>query len=541
MSASRVVSVILAVAAALSGGVLAGCALTPGRVPGIVKARDARPMTVATASGPVTGAATPDARAFLGIPFAAPPVGPLRFRAPRPPANWTAARDATHAGPHCIQKHFPGSPAQSEDCLTLNVYTDATASPAAPEPVMVWFYGGGFAIGANDNYDLSQLARRQHVVVVAPNYRLGPFGFLAHPALEAEHDGSGDFAVLDQQAALRWVQANIAGFGGDPANVTLFGESAGGWSVCYQLASPAARGLFQKAIIESGACTSPDSALPAAMAEAGGTRMAADLGCDDPASAAACLRALPAARPQGAKARRRGILGKDSWAPAFGVGEALPTAPRTAFAAGDWNVVPVIDGVNHDEARLFLALSRYVGKLRTEASYERVIGDFFGDQAPQVLAEYAGVAKRSPGLAYVGVVTDATFACSAETLDGLLARRAPVYAYVFDDPNAPFSLIPPPFTPPLKAYHSSEIAYVMQTRWALQDPARFNAAQRALSDRMQAAWGEFARTGVPQLDGAPWPSLRSGGAPVELRPDGDRPAGDLASERRCAFWRTLGY
>ena len=536
MSARRVAAVL-----ALIAGALAGCALTPGRVPAIVHARDARPLTVATAAGPVTGAATLDAHAFLGIPYAAPPMGPLRFRAPRPPAPWTAPRDATHAGAHCIQKSFPGSPAQSEDCLTLNVYTDGAASAATPEPVMVWIYGGGFAIGADDNYDLSELARRQHVVVVAMNYRLGPFGFLAHPALAAEHDGSGDFALLDQQAALRWTKANIAGFGGDPANVTLFGESAGGWSVCEQLASPGARGLFEKAIIESGSCTSPDSAIAATAAESGGATMAADLGCNDPATAAACLRALPASALQHAKARRRGILGKDSWSAAFGPGDALPEAPRDAFAAGRWNVMPVIDGTNHDEARLFLAFSRFEGRLWTHASYERIIRDFFLDQTPQVLAEYKPLADRSPGLAYAAVVTDATFACSAQTLDGLLAERAPVYAYVFDDPNAPYSLPKVPFTPPLKAYHSSELAYVLQTRWVLEDPAVFDPAQRALSDRMQAAWGSFAHTGVPVLDGVPWPSRAQGAAPVLLSPAGDRPASDVATAHRCAFWRTLGY
>ncbi len=521
---------------------LAGCALSPGRVGYLVNAPQRRPLVVETLSGPVRGVATARGQAFLGIPFAAPPVGSLRFRAPTSPASWRDVRDATRAGAICPQKTFPGSGRQSEDCLTLNVYGPAGSDPARPRPVMVWLYGGGFTTGDNVEYDPSRLAERQDVLVVAPNYRLGPFGFLAHPALRGE--GEGAYALLDQQAALRWVAANIARFGGDPRNVTLFGESAGAWSVCYQLAAPGAQGLFQHAILESGACLSPLSVTSLAQAEAGGVQMAASVGCGVEAEAADCLRRLSAHALLNAKASRRGLLGLNSWSPPWG-GDVLPLDPRTAFEAGRFPAVPVIDGTNHDEGRLFLYTDRLQGRLLTQGSYEKILHDSFEEATPRVLAEYAPEAKRSLGLAYADVVTDSTFACPALTLNALVERRAPVYAYEFEDPHAATSLPPTPFTPPLRAYHTSELAYIFQTPWAIADPASFDRAQRALSDRIQAYWGAFARSGDPNGAGRPyWPPRRGrdgGLEPIRLSPTMSGTMSDFASAHHCAFWSTLGY
>ncbi len=525
-----------AVALAVALSTLAGCALRPGDVAYLVRDPAARPEVVATTDGPVRGVATPQGEAFLALPFAAPPVGALRWRPPQPPQPWVETRDATRGGALCPQSAIPGDGRPSEDCLTLNVYTPPNVKPGDRRPVMVWIYGGGYVIGYNSQYDLSRLAQRQGVVSVAINYRLGALGFLAHPALRAEGGGSGDYALMDQQAALRWVKANIEAFGGDPANVTLFGESAGGWSVCEQLASPGAQGLFQRAIIESGACTSPDSAISQSDAEAGGQAMAAELGCKDPSTAAACLRALPADRVIKAKPHRRGLLGKDSWSAAFG-GEVLPLSPRSAFEQGRFVAVPMIDGTNHDEAALFLDLNRFTGGLWTRASYEKIIGDFFLEQTPQVLAEYEPLAKSSFADAYVDIVTDSTFSCPALTTNALLERRAPVYAYEFDDPHAVNHLPHAPFTPPLKAFHASEIVYVLQTPWVAADPSAFDPAQRRLSDRMQAAWASFARTGSP---GPAWPADHGAG-PLQLRPDGDRLATDFAARHHCDFWKALGH
>ena len=402
---------------------------------------------------------------------------------------------------------------------------------------MVWIYGGGFEFGGNTQYDPSRLAERQHVIVVAPNYRLGALGFLAHPALRGV--GEGALALMDQQAALGWVHANIAAFGGDPNNVTLFGESAGGWSVCYQLAAPGARGLFNKAIIESGACTSPDSAISLQAAEAGGLTFAAELGCSDPAAAAACLRAVPARKFLEVKAARRGLLGVQSWSPVYG-GDVLPLHPRDAFERGQFQTVPVVDGTNRDEGRLFLDLGRLTGKLWSEASYKKIIREFYDEKTPQVLAEYAAEAKINPGLAYADIVTDGTFACPAMTLNGLLRGKTSVYAYEFDDPDALFSLPRTPFTPPLKAYHSSEIAYVMQTRWVLANPAKFDPAQRQLSERMQSAWGAFARDSIPTINGEPWPA-EAGEGPHHFSPSGDQTDPSFARVHHCAFWNGLNH
>ncbi len=246
---------------------MGGCDLEPGKVDRIVQAEDATPQTIATASGPVVGRKSAAGQAFLGIPYAAAPVGPLRWRAPQPVAPWSEPRPAIRLGASCPQnlsldaqtgQKGNGPILGAEDCLTLNVYAPAGAASPDRRPVMVWIYGGAFMLGASGQYDPSRLVEATGNIVVTFNYRQGALGFLAHPALNGEA-GEGAFALLDQQAALRWVRSNIGGFGGDPHKVTLFGQSAGAWSVCYQLTSPGAAGLFQRAILQSGACTTPEN------------------------------------------------------------------------------------------------------------------------------------------------------------------------------------------------------------------------------------------------------------------------------------------
>jgi len=217
---------------------------------------------VRTDFGPVRGTVTSEYRTFQGIPYAAPPVGELRWRPPQPPERWSTPRDATTPGSRCPQLAsaelgFPGS--VDEDCLYLNVITPRSARPGQLRPVMVWVHGGAFLWGAGSDYDARRLAVGGDVVVVTVNYRLGLLGFLGHPSLE----GSGNFGLQDQQAALRWVRRNAAAFGGDPGNITVFGESAGALSVCAQLASPASGGLFHRAVMQSGPCMMdwPDNAL----------------------------------------------------------------------------------------------------------------------------------------------------------------------------------------------------------------------------------------------------------------------------------------
>ena len=528
------------VGALIAGLVLSGCALTPGRVGYIVHNRTAQPVVVETTSGKVRGVESPWGRAFLNIPFAAPPVGELRFRPPAPAASWQGVRDATRAGPICLQKTFPGAGRQSEDCLNLNIYAPSNADPAQPRPVMVWLYGGGFSTGNNLQYDPSRMAQIGGVLVVAPNYRLGAFGFMAHPSLRGR--GEGAYALLDQQAALRWVAANIARFGGDPHNVTLFGELAGGFAICYQLVTPDGAGLFQRAIVESGSCLSPLANLSLADAEASGQRLAVRLGCRVEADVADCLRrASPRALLNG-KSPQDGVLGLNFWSPAWG-GDVLPEDPLVAYAAGRFAAVSLIDGTNRNEGRLFLYAERLQGRVWTRGGYEKAVRDAFRSTAPEVLAEYAATASGSFGRAYSSVVTDSTFACPALSLNAFIEHRLaaegsplPVYAYEFDDPRAATELPPLPFTSPLNAYHTGELAYVFQTPWGLADPADLNHRQRALSDRMQAYWAAFAATGDPNRSGQPlWPA-DMGAGPLTLAPAGMVVVGDFETNHHCRFW-----
>ena len=434
------------IAALAFAAALGGCDLDPGRVDDIVHADDARPRRVDTASGPVVGAAASAGQAFLGIPYAAPPVGSLRWRAPQPPAPWPEPRDATTLGPSCLQNlalsaqvggQGGGPTLGREDCLTLNVYAPPDAAAGADRPVMVWIHGGAFVLGTSGQYDPSALARREGVIVVTVNYRLGALGFFAHPALRGE-PGEGAFALLDQRAALAWVKRNISGFGGDPGRVTLFGQSAGSWSACYQVASPGSAGLFSRAILQSGACVIPETTTTAGVAEAGGFRMADALGCAGP-DALACLRALPAEDVVEAAPERPGVTGPNSWSPIAGL-DVLPLPPRAAFASGRFARVPVIDGTDRDEGRLFAYLRGLRADLLTDASYEAEIRRLFGARAPGILAEYPASGYGSPRAAYAAVLTDGYFACAALAFDRTVGARAPVYAYEFDDPRAPVAL-----------------------------------------------------------------------------------------------------
>ena len=529
-------------AAALLALSVAGCDLDPGRVDDIVGAADVRPRRVETAGGPVLGAAAADGQAFLGIPYAAPPVGPLRWRAPQPVRPWTEPLQATRLGPSCIQNLAlsaqlgggGGPTLGQEDCLTLNVYAPADAAARPGKPVMVWLHGGAFVLGTSGQYDPSALARREDALVVTVNYRLGALGFLAHPSLRGE-PGEGAFALLDQRAALRWVQNNIAAFGGDPRRVTLFGQSAGAWSACYHMASPGSAGLFSRAILQSGACVIPETSLPAGAAEAGGARMAADLGCGG-ADALACLRALPADAVVEAAPERAGVTGPNSWSPATGL-DVLPLPPRDAFARGRFAPVPTIDGTDRDEGRLFAYLRGLGFDLVTDAGYEAEIRRLYGARAGAVLAAYPADRFPSPRAAYAAVLTDGYFACPALDLDRLIERAAPVFAYEFDDPDPPFALPRLPFSGGAGSYHTSEIAYVFDRPWLLADPVHFDAAQARLSAALQDYWGSFARDGRPRGDAA-WPRMGARGGVLRLSPDGVAPARDFAERHRCAFWQS---
>ncbi|QDG94714.1 carboxylesterase family protein (plasmid) [Rhizobium sp. NIBRBAC000502774] len=526
--------------ASLTG--LTACAVYPGRVPDIVTSSDTIRETVRTTDGPIAGASSPAGRAFLGIPYAKAPVGPLRWRPPQPVTSWTAVRDATHTGSPCTQSiglkvasgGGGGLVIGDEDCLYLNVYAPPATKlrPASALPVMVFLPGGAFILGSGDNYDPSRLARTQDLLVVTVNYRLGAFGFLAHPALRRESvsGGSGNFGLLDQQAALRWVQRNIAAFGGDPQNVTLIGESAGAWSACYQTVSPTAKGLFQRVILQSGSCTDMQSLVSSGEAEQGGITFSSNLECVNVADVLGCLRRIPTSRIARAPATRRGIAGPTSWGPVWG-DVVVPLSPIEAFRTGRFHAVPAIIGSNLNEGRLF-SLS-----VRSEAGYRARLQREFGGHAARVLDRYPVQAFGSPGLAYAAVMTDSRFACPSDDLRRAWRQHAPIYGYEFADPRPPFRLPRILTGHPMGAYHASELAYVFGTPWALASPTRFTANQRVLSDRIMGAWGRFARGDRPLRK---WPVITAAAPDIlQLLPGEDRAVVDFRDRHSCEFWNGI--
>jgi para-nitrobenzyl esterase len=491
------------------------------------------PAFVQTATGAVRGVVAPDHRMFAGIPYAAPPVGPLRWQPPAPAAAWQGVRDATRPGLRCIQnaKSDPeyGRHA-SEDCLTLNVWTPPPSDER--KPVMVWIHGGAFINGSASIYDSRWLAGRGDIIVVTINYRLGALGFLAHPGL-GPAGAVGNYGLEDQQAALHWVRDNIANFGGDPDKVTIAGESAGGMSVCDHLVAPGSEGLFRAAIIQSAPCQA-QVALPEA--EKVSLDYAAQVGCGVRESAAQCLRALPPERLQDVPWYYR--IGADSLTGPVTGTVALPTDPVAAFGRRDFARVPVLIGGNRDEFTLFVALQYLrLGKRYTTEQYPQLLSDTFGANAGAVEQHYPlGGYHGDVALAYSAAVTDGVFACSTERTADSLAAAQPVYSYEFNDPNPP---APDPFRTlpfPIGASHSLELRYLFDVGGA----PPLNPAQQVLSEQMIDYWSQFVTSGAPRAANQPeWPELgtdAAAGKVLSLQPDGSRVVTSFEQEHQCAFW-----
>ena len=429
---------------------------------------------------------------FKGIPYAAPPIGPLRWRPPQAPHAWAGVRQAQRFGADCMQTPYVIATGQpfSEDCLTANVWTPR-ADPKGRAPVMVYIYGGAFlgGSGAYPLFDGTKLAD-QGVVVVNFNYRVGIFGFLAHPGLSAEspRHTSGNYGLLDQIAALKWVKANIAAFGGDPNRVTVFGKSAGAMSIADLMTSPLARGLFQGAIIESGGLP-PMPNL--AQAEQAGARLG-DI---------ATLRRLSARRLMALN----GAFTPASAATAYGLtlptptvdGYVLPRQPRAAFQSGQFSAVPTIIGYNAEEGRM----SNDIAQRLTVATYHDLLRKEFGDAAADIeQANPAASDADAPG-AMTGVLGDAEFSEGSRLIARSLSKAQPkTFSYVFTKSIG---------GAPLPPTHSEETAFVFGT---LDKPAFVphrppDASDEALSRTMTAAWARFAATGDPNGPGLPaWPA-----------------------------------
>jgi para-nitrobenzyl esterase len=474
--------------------------------------------------GLIRGASVAGAYSFRGLPYAAPPTGNLRWRPPQPAPGWPGVRDATQFGPGCPQalekNPFLPPGTISEDCLNLNVYTP-TLRDRSDRPVLVWIHGGGLVQDGGRNYDGTKLAAAGTVVVTI-NYRLGALGFLAHPALASRPGGAaGNYGLMDQQAALRWVQRNIAQFGGDPHNVTIAGQSAGGLSVLAQLVSPGARGLFQRAIVQSG--TFALNQQPLATAEAAGQTFATAVGCPD--QTAACLRSVPVSD----------LVSK------FGV--EIPGVVDGSVLTQQFARVPVINGITHDEELLFVAglgitVSQgtnipLAGDPNDPENYQANIAQALGvsaTRAAAIAAEYPLSAYPNSVVAFSLLVSDASFACPALQVDRWTAARGvPTYAYQFNDDNAPVNILG--FSLGL-ATHGAELPYLFDQP---NTPVTLSDAQQALAASMRTDWASFAGTGNPSSRALPWPSF-NGTRVLSLVPLQSQVTTDFAAAHHCSFW-----
>lgn len=506
-----------------------------------VNAATSDPSIVQTQQGTVQGTVTSTFRSFLGIPYAAPPVGNLRWKPPQAPASRSGVLEATKAGSPCPQAATPfGQASTNENCLFLNVFTPNPVR--SNTPVMVWIHGGAFVAGEGSDYDPSTTLVSQGVIVVTINYRLGAFGFLALPSLSAEdsNGSSGNYGLEDQQFALQWVHNNIQAFGGNPNNVTIFGESAGGFSVCANIASPDATGLFQRAITESGPCTFPFPTL--ASVESTDATLAANLGCSQQVAAqqTACLRALTTQQILAAQPTGFNVSGNSGSILPFSPnidGSVLPQSVTNALLSGKFNHVPVLEGTNQTEGRLFIALGFDLsanGPL-TAAQYPVAVQALVGAQiAPAVLKEYPLSNFSSPDVALSAIFGDAGFSCTARAADQLFAASVPTFAYEFNDTNAPMLFLPP-VSFPYGATHTDEIQYLFQIDGLA---SRLNANQTQLSQQMISYWAQFAKNGNPNSTQTPnWADYNSFTDNFQsLVPPSSTVELGFSNEHNCGFW-----
>ena len=451
-------------------------------------------QTISIDSGRLSGAILDDGvRVFKGIPYAAPPVGELRWRAPQHLKKWEGIRRATEFGSICPQPSGLAAmsggllPKTEEDCLFLNVWTPALSSDESL-PVMVWIHGGGLFLGWSNQsgYDGQKIANRG-VVLVSINYRLGPLGFLAHPALTKESGSSGNYGFMDQVAALEWVKRNIRSFGGNPNQVTIFGESAGGTSVMALLSSPSSKGLVDGAIAQSPWFTEKN------VAELSGEASAETMGATwteaiAPGKGLAALRAIPAKDLVG-----DGKIDLPMYVTAGG--DFLPSSVESIFARGEQLDVPLIVGTNADEGTMFVAMEGY----RTKADFEKGLKDLYGDAAAAMLKLYPVMQESEVRGTVNQWLTDSWFLRAARGfLESASNKTAPSYQYHFT------RAIP---GNTLGAHHGAELRYVFNT---LGDQNTFGgetaAEDLALAESIIAYWTQFAKTGNPNLEGLEyWP------------------------------------
>jgi para-nitrobenzyl esterase len=511
---------------------------------------------VQTDSGQVEGFIKDGVAEFLGIPYAAPPVGNLRWRPPEPPEKWRAVRDARQFGNICLQittlGPFAGPANANEDCLYLNVYSpDVHPSSHELLPVLVWIHGGGNVDGGSNDYDGSKLATQGHVVIVTINYRLGLLGFMSHPAIDAEGHLFSDYGILDQQAALGWVKKNVRNFGGDPGNVTLGGQSAGSVDTEANVISPFAKGLFHRAIFQS-VLLEP---VPLETAEAHGVAFAVAAGCGSgtDAAVAACLRNLSAQDVFNLSGTASTQVPYETQITIDG--KILPGRFTSLIENGQFNHMPVMSGWTEDEQNFGLGITEFFsGPPRVPASvtaYNNRIAAFGsninyppGTQA-QAAALYPLANYATPQLALDAIGTDAT-ACAQRHTNQLLAAQVRVYEYEFDDRTAPsYFPVMPGFQP--LAYHTSDIQYLFPGWHGGPEgiPHSLTSLQQFLSDELVEAWTNFARSGNPNGQGnSPWPRFKDrGNDPVVLSESIPNlyalTDAEISDRHNCVFWDSI--
>lgn len=489
---------------------------------------------VDTTEGALEGASVGgEVWAFRGVPFAAPPTGPLRWAAPQPPECRESLLSADRVGPACPQTNAQGEPTGDEDCLQLNIWTSRDAlEEGPPRPVLFFIHGGGNAqgstgvgVGSDLLYDGQPLVAAQDVVVVSTNYRLGVLGYMVHPEL-ASLAASGNYGIQDQVRALEWVRDNIRNFGGDPNRVMIFGESAGARNVCTLVASPSARGLFSAALMQSGGCTSRSRAEVLATS----TTQVQASGCSGAEGGEIpCLRAKTATQlirdnPLSV------VVGAPNANPGPYVDESvIPEQPYLALRAGRHNAVPIVIGANADET------SRSVPEFPTREAYQSFVRLNFGGVAEEILSLYPVSAFSSPTGAWTALTTDAQFVCPsrANARDAALGQTLPVYRYFWTQ-----GLDASPRLAPFGAYHAVELFFV----WDRLNLGGYRptSSESGLAATVGGYWSSLAARGDPNREGQPsWPRYDPATDPtLVLDADG------ITVERgirgaRCDFWNRL--
>lgn len=498
------------------------------------------PLSVMTASGSVVGASSDGIESWQGMPYAAPPIGPLRWRPPQSASSWDRPLKANALASSCAQNADLGVFARaggSEDCLYLNVYRSIDESRGGNQkPVFVWIHGGALQVGQGGDYDPTKLAKEGGAVVVTFNYRLGVLGFLSHPDLDGEGHEFGNYGLMDQQAALRWVQQNIEKFGGDPTNVTIAGESSGGNSVMAHIASPGSKGLFQHVIAMSGGgimARHPafGAPRPLEVARESGKGFAEAAGCET--GVAQCLRSL--STKQVLDTQTPYMLNE------FVIdGKVLPVHPADAYRTGAINQVTLVSGSTRDEGRFFLALPELAtDKALTDEDYPEQINRQYGAQlSPEVLKQYPLENYDNASEAFAAALTDSMFACPGLAMNRTLADKMPVYAYEFADRTAPSYVDPTSF--PLLAAHTYELAYVFPGfKGGGNAVVTLNPLQEKLSKEMVGYFSNLS--GISSKEAA-WPRFdpaKNNILSFEL-PQARMVSGRFADAHHCGFWDKTG-